>query len=50
MRSVGIGDVVIAIAAILFVAGYVVVRSYERKIRSASGPWIMDQSNKRAEN
>jgi hypothetical protein len=30
MQTVGIGDVLIAIAAILFVAAYVIVRSFER--------------------
>jgi hypothetical protein len=45
MRTVGISDVVIAIVAIIFVAAYVAFRSYERRLKSGSGPWI--QENKR---
>jgi hypothetical protein len=37
MRTVGIGDVMIAVAAILFVAAYVLVRGYERRVNSLQG-------------
>ena len=49
IQTAGIGDVVIAIAAIIFVAVCIFVSRYGRRIKTASGPWITDQTNERPE-